>query len=184
MKSPLRIAIRQKRSALSPVFCAQASRVISEKIIAEPIFKKSQHIALYCAHENEVDVRTVMMEAWAQSKIVYLPRWDHHQLTFHAVSQDDALQKNKFGIAEPASEIPKVDPTVLELMILPMVAFDVACHRLGRGGGAYDRYLASIRPYLIGAAYEMQRTDVVPTATWDVIMDLIVTESTSYDHLK
>ena len=94
------------------------------------------------------------------------------------------MHLNRFGIQEPACS-PRhwVRAWQLDLILLPLVAFDESGNRLGMGGGFYDRSLAyrqsrthSRRPRLIGLAHELQRVEQLATNSWDIPLDMIATE--------
>ena len=101
---------------------------------------------------------------------------------------DSSLQLNRFNIPEP-----QVRPSEwrsasqLDLLLLPLVAFDAQGNRVGMGGGFYDRTLAYLqhrrhwrKPVLIGLAHEVQKTDGLTTQSWDIPLDTIITESSRY----
>lgn len=98
----------------------------------------------------------------------------------------DALTTNRFGIPEPDCPAGSLlDAGDLSAIVAPLVAFDTRCNRVGMGGGWYDRTLAPLRnaesrPVLVGAAYELQRVDRLEPADWDVPLDAVCTESTTY----
>jgi 5-formyltetrahydrofolate cyclo-ligase len=101
----------------------------------------------------------------------------------------DALSTNRFGIPEP--DVPPTEliaPQDLALAVMPLVGFDDRCHRLGMGGGWYDRSFAtreasqSPLPLLVGVGFEVQRVDRLTPAAWDVRLDAVCTEAATYMH--
>lgn len=114
------------------------------------------------------------------------PKKDHH-LEFYAYHSGDPLIENQYGIGEP--DIKKqthIDAEKLDLVLMPLVAFDENGNRVGRGAGFYDRTfsfkIGSKRktPLLVGLAYEFQKINVITAADWDVALDLVVTEQKIY----
>lgn len=179
-KSDLRKTIRTQRKQLSSGVIASASQIISEKISQQPAFLKAKKIALYISHENEVDISVIINRARELNKTVYLPVIsDKNELEFYLINSNTKYVKNKFGIDEPviANQSP-VSPAELDLMLIPLVAFDTKGNRLGRGAGYYDRALQctknNSRPVLIGVAYAFQRVDQIIPEEWDVKMDYVI----------
>ncbi|MGQ0456230.1 MAG: 5-formyltetrahydrofolate cyclo-ligase [Hyphomicrobium sp.] len=99
-------------------------------------------------------------------------------LTMRAWTPGDPLASAPWGIAEPLDDKPDVDPDVV---LVPLLAFDVAGNRLGYGGGFYDRTLARLRrekPIVaVGVAYDEQKVDVVPVESYDERLDWVLTPS-------
>jgi 5-formyltetrahydrofolate cyclo-ligase len=95
---------------------------------------------------------------------------------------------NRFGIAEPDVNWRHAKPAwALDLILMPLVAFDIQGNRLGMGGGFYDRSLAYLnrrkvwrKPYLMGTAFELQKFTQLPHASWDIPMNGIMTEKQFY----
>ena len=130
----------------------------------------------------------LMSLAWGMGKRVYLPvlshlRQDH--LLFAPYAPGDALRDNRFGIPEPVVPLREtLDLKSLDLVLMPLVAFDGQGNRLGMGGGFYDRSFAFLRrrrhwlkPRLVGLAFDFQRAASLPHADWDVPMQGVITES-------
>ena len=97
-----------------------------------------------------------------------------------------ALVTNRHGIPEPDVEADELlEPAQMALVVLPLVGFDAHCHRLGMGGGWYDRSFAFRRshpapPWLVGAAFAAQQLDHVETQEWDVTLDAVCCEDASH----
>ena len=100
-------------------------------------------------------------------------------------TKDAALQQNDWGTAEPTGGDP-VPPTDFDLVFVPLVGFTASCFRLGMGKGFYDRTFSfkifnrRSRPLLVGLAYDFQKIDSVKIESWDVRLDLVVTDKKIY----
>lgn len=97
-------------------------------------------------------------------------------------NEGDLLHPNKYAILEPQHNLKKIPPENLDLVMVPLIAFDLKGNRLGTGGGYYDRTFAFLReqenkkPRMIGLAYAVQQAEQIPSDPWDVLLDGIVTE--------
>jgi 5-formyltetrahydrofolate cyclo-ligase len=159
---------------------------ITENITAHNTFKSANHIACYNDFNNEVSTQLLIEKIWAEKKICYLPILhpeNSSKLTFIRYDKDDRLQKNKFGILEPRFSPDKIIPgEQLDLVFLPLVAFDRNGNRLGMGAGYYDKTFAfrqnpkSSKPLLIGLAFALQEHAEIPFDHWDILLDGVVTE--------
>ena len=157
--------------------------------MALPLFQESQRMAFYLAHDGEVDIKNLLNEALRRKKACYLPTLQTNQgyyLDFYSYHAENLLVSNHFGIEEPNfAQEKSIAITALDLMFLPLVAFDKRGNRLGRGAGYYDRTLASLqhsakKPLLIGIAYNFQKVDTLPAETWDIPLNLVITEQKAY----
>jgi 5-formyltetrahydrofolate cyclo-ligase len=100
----------------------------------------------------------------------------------------EPLINNQFSIPEPSIRLRQpTKPWALDLVIMPLVAFDADCNRLGMGGGYYDRTFAYLnkrrfwrKPILIGVAHECQRVANLESEVWDIPLDAVVTEEKIY----
>jgi 5-formyltetrahydrofolate cyclo-ligase len=138
-----------------------------------------------------MDPLPLLRLAHARHKRCYLPVLRPHprrKLWFVEYRPGEPLARNAFGIPEPRLRNRRIRlPWALDLLLVPLVAFDANCNRLGMGGGYYDRTLAYLaqrrrwrRPLLVGIAHECQRVDVVPTNPWDVPLDMVATEDRTW----
>ena len=98
-------------------------------------------------------------------------------LTFRAWKEGDALVEGPYGTSEPGPEAPVVTPDIL---LVPLLAFDAGCRRLGYGGGFYDRTIASLRARnpgtrAVGLAYQEQLVDQLPIGSHDEPLDAVLT---------
>lgn len=189
-RNQLRQHIRTQRRALDPHLQEQHAQNLASLLVQQPIFRNSKRVACYLAEDGEIDPGYIVEKAWQYKKDVYLPVLPPtgKSLFFAPFSVDTQLTPNRFGIAEP-----RVHPRhwlrarQLNLILMPLVAFDISGNRLGMGGGFYDRSLAFTThrkqwhsPHLIGLAHELQKVDSLPCESWDVPLNMIATESNIY----
>lgn len=188
-RQTLRLQLRQARHALGAHEHTQRSERICQQLVAHRLFRAAQHIACYLPNDGEVDLTPLMDCAWAMGKTVYLPvisATHHNRLHFLPYAPGDTLMANHFGILEPVLHSRRVPAlTRLNLVLTPLVGFDEQGHRLGMGGGFYDRTFAYLRrrqvwrkPHLVGVAFDLQKSPApLPHQSWDVPLEGVVTES-------
>ena len=188
----LRKQIRQQRCALSDSEREHAAFLLCERIASTRAFKQSKHIAFYLANDGEMELTLLIQHAWQQGKHVYLPvlaEPNTQRLWFIPYTSESKLKNNRFGIPEPIhSRKTRLRKTLsLDLILMPLVAFDEQGNRVGMGGGFYDRTLAFLRqrkywhkPNLLGVAYEFQKQKQLETNPWDIPLQSIATEQSLY----
>jgi 5-formyltetrahydrofolate cyclo-ligase len=186
-KRRLRRAIGARRREVAPDEAEAAGRAAALRLLAEPRLAGAARVALYAALPDEVPTRPLFEALAARGVPRLLPRLaPEGQLDFVPVEGWEELAPGRFGALEApaAAAAVRLDPG--DLVVLPGVAFDPAGHRLGRGGGHYDRTFPVPRvapgareaelPRLVGLAYEFQVVHRVPHDSHDRGMDAIVTE--------
>lgn len=182
-KNALRDTIRQVRSKLSNSFRETSSEQICTRIRYLETYKNAQHIALYHSAHGEIDLTSLWRSADAQGKTCYFPViHDNSTLLFLPATPITPFRKNRFGILEPdISREFAIALDDLDLIIMPLVVFDMRCTRMGMGAGFYDRTLAN-RPKaaLYGVAYQFQRVDYIEPQPWDVPLDAVITQKAAY----
>lgn len=184
--SDIRNTIQLKRAALDSTDQHAASHKITEKLLASDYFKHSQHIAVYMAHNGEINPQAIVKQVWETGKHCYLPVIvDTDQpMKFVRYEQSTQLKPNRFGILEPANHNHTIAAEKLDVVITPLVAFDSQGNRLGSGCGFYDRSFAFLKktrtkkPLLVGLAYDFQQVDKFIVNTWDVPLHAVVTQQT------
>lgn len=186
-KSKIRKEILAKRQNLSLFEIEQCSHAIVNQVTQLDCYQKSQHIAFYYSVKNEVQTHAFIQQALLKNKTCYLPKITSITpplMNFYRVENFKQLEINRYGIPEPKTKDRSIiAPDELDLVIVPMVAFDLSRNRLGMGAGFYDRYFHgrnNSKPFLVGLAYEFQRIEQIPLEPWDLSMDLIVTELKIY----
>ncbi len=188
----LRQQIREKRRALSDAEREHAAFLLCERIASSRIFQQSTHIAFYLPNDGEMDPGLLIEHAWQQGKQCYLPvlaEPNTQRLWFIPYTPDTRLKNNRLGIPEPVhSRKMRLRKTLsLDLVLMPLVAFDKQGNRMGMGGGYYDRTLAYLKqrqhwhkPNLLGVAYDFQKQEQLKPNRWDIPLQAIATEKNIY----
>ena len=183
----LRQQIRKKRNALGPAGQTLAARQLDLNLRTFPPMNRARHIGLYLANDGEIDPAHFMRWMFTQAKHCYLPvldARDESPMKFAEIKPDSRFKPNQFGIPEPVVDSSELQQaSALDIVLLPLVAFNLEGHRIGMGGGFYDRTLAFTReqpydqrPALIGLAHEFQRHDAIEPTPWDIPLDALATE--------
>ncbi len=190
MPANIRRLKRTQRQQLPQATQRHNSQALCQNITKESVFKNSKHIACYLANDGEIDPQPIIEHAWFTGKKVYLPILSplKNSLYFAPYEVDSKLRMNRFNIPEPIC-LPSQWKTArqLNLLLLPLVAFDPQGNRIGMGGGFYDRTLAYLqhpqhyqKPTLIGLAHEIQKVEKLDTQSWDIPLNIIITEKQKY----
>jgi len=179
IKKTLRAEALARRDALDPQWRIEASLAMAgcaEEIDAGP----DSVVSGFWPMRSEVDVRPLMFELRKKGARLVLPAIiDKTTIVFRELVRGAELIDMGFGTAGPGPEAEELEPT---LMLMPLAAFDDEGHRIGYGGGFYDRAIAKLRdkgrmPRLIGIAFECQRVDAVPHEAHDIPLPAIITEN-------
>ena len=178
-KKALRASIKQKRRALSIEYRQQASRKMKAELTRLPCYQAAEYIMLYMAMQDEVQLDELIAMVLKDGKKAAIPLVTGAGL-MEAVELSDMadLVPDKYGIKTVSEEKRRlIAPDKIDLIIVPGVAFDKAGHRLGMGGGFYDRFmLRASRAVRAALAYDCQLLAAVPAEVHDLTVDYIITE--------
>ncbi|MEM7406573.1 MAG: 5-formyltetrahydrofolate cyclo-ligase [Pseudomonadota bacterium] len=183
LRRQLRRDLRSARRGLNPAEHRRRSNSIAGHAARTLLFWRARRFSLFLSADGEVDTTALMQRLWRRHAEVWLPCLGEPTLRFRRYRPGMRLRRGAFGIREPA--VGKVRRArQLDVLLMPLVAFDPCGNRLGMGGGFYDRSLAFLRhrsryrrPKLIGVAFDLQRIDALGSAWWDIKLDGVLTES-------
>lgn len=183
-KRELRREMRGRRAGLDDETRERASRRIAGTVVHASFFSRAGSIACYLPMDEEVDTWPIIARAWRRKKRIFVPLTVRERvLTFRELTPDSDLVHNEWGLLEPASG-DVIEPKKLDLVLTPLVAFDGKRHRIGMGGGYYDRTFAFLheqrrrfRPKLVGLAFDCQRAEKIAANPWDIALFRVITES-------
>lgn len=176
-KKEIRAEAKRRRESADPARLREDSRRIMERLTGLGAYQNADVLLVYVDAKREVETRLLMQRAWEDKKRVAVPRVDGNGIMhYYDIESLDDLEPGSFGILEPKKTCPlcSVEEGIL---LMPGVAFDEGCHRVGYGGGYYDRYLEK-HPGLvhIALAFEFQVFPEAPFEAHDILPEMIVTE--------
>lgn len=183
--------MRQRRRSLTVEQQDVAAISLTKNIFQLQGIARTCRIGAYLANDGEIDPLPAMLEWSRRGQKSFLPilfPGQKPRLRFAGFSMGSRMVLNRFGILEPCvSQRACLDPSQLDWIFVPLVAFDSSGHRLGMGGGYYDASLAVLRPRthwrkprLVGLAHEFQRIDDLAVDEWDVPLHGILTNERFY----
>ena len=176
-----KIALK-KRKSMSTVLYTQNSDVICQRLMELDVYKNAKCVMAYYPINNEVNVIEVINDS-LKNKIMCLPKTDIEKIdiTPHIIQFHTDLEQGAYSINEPKSDCIKAKLVDIDLIIVPIVAFDKSCYRIGYGGGYYDRFLSSgMNCAKIGVAFEEQSVECVIKDKFDIQLDMIITQEKIY----
>ena len=180
----LRQSLTERRRALTPAERISAAQGLRRSLELLPEYFTDNRVAGYWASQGELPLNLVMPPLAARGQQFLLPLIGaDQQLRFARWQAGDAVQPNRYGIPEPVAPAELLEPFQLDLVLVPLLGFDRRGHRLGYGGGYYDRSFAFLReqtrptePLLVGIGYALQELPQIRAEAWDVPLDFVATE--------
>jgi len=174
-KRQLRRRIRALKSLLGAADREAAAEAVFAAVEGLAEFAAARRVLVYNALPDELPTRG-FIDRWAARKLLFLPRVNGDSLELLPYDPE-RLRPGAFGIGEPDGD-DVADPCSMDLIIVPAVAFDACCNRLGRGKGFYDRLLATTRAVTVGVGYDFQLIpEGLPAEPHDIPLDIVVTAS-------
>jgi 5-formyltetrahydrofolate cyclo-ligase len=165
----------------------ELSRIICQRLVELAEYGPSGTVLNYVSGPAEVQTAALISRARADRKRIVVPCCVSNELELFRLESMDDLAPRTLGILEPRADVRadperRIDVAQVDLIVVPGVAFDRRCGRLGHGRGYYDRLLARARhdTFFVGVAFECQVFEQVPMLPYDVFMDVVVTEKTTY----
>lgn len=164
----------EARNSQNSLVARIKSNKIQKKVLLSDDFKNALRIAIYFPLKGEVDTRKIIRAALNLEKKVALPIISDGKMEFVEIhSTGDISFKQGFKQPKKGNAILK---DVIDVIYVPIVAFDSANFRVGFGKGYYDRYLKEYNGKIIGIAFESQKTELIDIERYDVPMDKIITD--------
>jgi len=177
----------QRRLKLSPLDRDRWSQMMMENFLKTvELPPPGSVISGYVTVNGEIDVRPLLLHLVDKGYTCCVPRVLDREarlayMTWHG---EMPMVPSLYGIPEPDPDYS--EEVIPQLMIVPLVAFDEKCHRLGYGSGQHDRTFPFLRRihnfHTVGIAYEVQKFDVVPVDSHDYDLDMVITEARVYRH--
>ncbi|CAN5441224.1 5-formyltetrahydrofolate cyclo-ligase [soil metagenome] len=187
-KQELRERVLQRRQDITDDDRSLWNMIIFERAHKLRPFQMARRVHLYRSFGTEVESNHFFDYAWGIGKEVYVPvmRQGTAELAHVRVDRDTKWHRGAFGVEEPVVESEMLVESTDErwnaecAIVVPVVGFDLHCHRLGYGKGFYDRFLATTTAVSIGLAFECQKLQHVAAEDHDVPLTCVVTEQRTY----
>jgi 5-formyltetrahydrofolate cyclo-ligase len=157
---------------------------VAKHLLDCDFFKQAEHIACYFSVKDELSTEVIFTSLWRTNKHCYLPvvTTVAHEMRFAYYDRTTSLTNNRYNILEPTNPVYFQNQS-LDIVLVPLVAFDKKGWRLGMGGGYYDKSFSFLcnksrpaKPLMIGLAFSQQEADSIPHDDWDVSLDAVITE--------
>jgi 5-formyltetrahydrofolate cyclo-ligase len=180
----LRQSLADRRRALTPPARMTAAQGLRGSLEQLPEYLTDRRVAGYWASHGELPLNLVIPPLAKRGQRFLLPViGTGRHLRFAPWRSGEDVEPNRFGIPEPVARSELLEPFQLDLVFVPLLGFDRRGHRLGYGGGYYDRSFAFLNkqarptePLLVGIAYAFQELPQIEAEAWDVALDFIATE--------
>ncbi|KAJ2385009.1 hypothetical protein GGI23_006804 [Coemansia sp. RSA 2559] len=174
--------MHERLGALSNDHISAESHKACHHVLTHPSFQRSQHVSIYVSMaKGELQTKELLDHAIAAGKSVYVPRCNGELMDMVRLQGHEdlaSLRCNRWGIPEPAMDRGAVDPTIIDFVLVPGVAFDADGNRCGHGKGYYDRYLMrATNAFACAVCLDEQVVDAVPVGDYDRKPNIIVSPS-------
>ncbi len=193
-KRELRRALRAARRAVAGRAATGAARAVTARVRRLRAWRRARIVGVFVSGDGEIDTSRLMQAAWQAGKTVCLPviqpppgqrgrraALREGRLVFRVAGPATPRRPGLLQVPEPVRSSSRAIPlNRIDLLLMPLVGFDSAGHRLGMGGGFYDRTLAGRgrfrRPCRVGIAHACQEVPALPHDPWDQPVETCVTD--------
>ncbi|NLK43817.1 MAG: 5-formyltetrahydrofolate cyclo-ligase [Tissierellia bacterium] len=180
-KKSLRKKVLEKRSKLSKKDIIEYSEIIANKLYEMDYYKNAKRLMSFISFKDEIHTHEIIKTSISEGKSIVVPITfpERKELKVSEVLDFSELEIGFYDILTPKEEFIRfVDPSTIDLILMPGVVFAKDGYRIGYGGGYYDRFLSKLdkKVMKIALAFDLQIVDTVPTESFDIPVDIIITE--------
>ena len=184
-KVSLRKTMREKRKSMDQIEKKLLDKNLRERLFQTEEYKKSKVVFIYVSTSEEINTIEIIKQLFKDGKVVAVPRImkDKTMKALKINSLDELLEVGSFGILEPSSQSEDLNE-IVDLTIVPGLAFDSLNKRLGYGGGFYDRFFVRYKNSIkISLCYDYQFVTTVYPTEYDVSVEMIISNNHIVNHL-
>ena len=156
MKAELRKQVLQEMKTLSQEQKQAMDRALTERFLKHPFYQEAKTIATYLSFPHEFQTQELIEQALKDGKKVLIPKTYPKGRMEFVVYDPQQLVKTSFGLLEPQGDLEVVEPSQIDLIHVPGLAFTTEGYRIGYGGGYYDRYLEHFAGHTMSTIYPCQ----------------------------
>jgi len=177
-KTPLRSDLRRLRHRIPRAERGRAARLTARRLLQLRRVRRARRVAVYLSLPGELDTAPLIAALLRAGTRVYAPRVDcRDSMCFLPLATRQSVRRDALGLSAPRARRPRCPVRRLDVVILPLLGFDLHGNRIGMGAGYYDRSFGFRRvgtqPWLIGYAYPQQQTGLIAAESWDVALDAV-----------
>ena len=173
-KSALRKEIRLKKRAMTPAQIEEKSALLAEKFLASDLYRQAKAVYGYLPYNQEVRTVAMLEQALRDGKQVAVPKCYGDEMRFIRMEDLSQVAPGYAGIPEPIADGPVADDKTA-LVLMPGLAFDPHGHRMGYGGGFYDKFLAAEPDHpTLALCYDFQMLPYLETESHDIPVDCVI----------
>lgn len=186
LKADLRLLYSQRRNQIPPEKISDASLLISNKVLDIPIWDYDYyHIFLPIPHKKEIDTVFLLSILQGRDKHVIIPKMDGDSLSHFLLTDNTKFKTNKWGVPEPVDGI-EVQPDKIDVVFVPLLAYDKSGNRVGYGKGYYDKFLLQCKPEVIkiGLSLFDAEEEIEDVLESDIPLDYCITPNQIYRFSK
>lgn len=173
-KKKLRQQIREQKRAMTAAQIEEKSRLLGLKFLSSEAYRKAEALYGYMPYNQEVRTVPILEQALRDGKRVAVPKVYGDEMRFLYVTDLSHMEKSEYGIPEPIADEPVAEDRNA-LVLMPGLAFDRDGHRIGYGGGFYDKFLAAEPDHpTVALCYDFQVVEQLPVEEYDIPVDCVI----------
>ena len=173
-KKALRQQIRLRKREMTEGQIVRASVRLGQLLEQSECYRQAKTVYFYLPYNQEVRTKPMIEKAWTQGKRVAVPKVYGEEMRFIYLTDFSQIAPGSFGIPEPIADGPVAQETDA-LVLMPGMAFDPQGHRIGYGGGFYDKFLSAEPNHpTVALCYDFQLLDRLDTEEFDIPVDLVL----------
>lgn len=185
LKKDLRTKYSTLRDKLSTSQIAEKSLAISNKVLEIPIWSKDYyHVFLPITSKKEIDTINILSILQGKDKNIVVPKVENDSLGHYLLTDNTKFKNSAWGVPEPINAIP-IDPGHIDVVFIPLLAFDTNGNRVGYGKGFYDKFLSDCHPEVVkvGLSFFEAESTITDIFNGDIPMDFCITPETIYSFI-
>ncbi len=181
-KQRLRATVRALERGLSARYRSASDRAIAARLLAMPAYQAAETVFCFAGTVREIDTRPILLDALAAGKTLCVPLCTGAGLMeLRRITSTEELVPGAYGILEPPADSPALDADAVDFAVLPCLSCNRQGHRLGRGGGYYDRFLSRYRGGAVLLCREKLLREEIPLEPHDYPVPWVLTERALYE---
>lgn len=176
-KKILRGEIRAKRRLIAPETRGAKDKAITAKVLSLEEYKRAETVFCFVSYGGEPETRGIIADILKQGKRLCVPRClDGGLMEYVVIDSLSRLRVGYKGILEPEEGLPMLEPSDIDMAVVPGLAFTAEGKRLGQGGGFYDRFMEKTNAFTCGVCYREFLLEDIPTEGFDKKVSAVVTD--------